>query len=225
MAERTSSRRVSVSLKHVLLIILLALLAGSIAPALLDGNRDDGTSSFSDSLFLFACYLPAGFLLVFASVAAVGGVYYGKQRMDARARIWRAKAETEEALAARQQARANDMTPGPGDRELARLTKDEDGKLLLIAPELVSSPVTVVDPESGTHPNHTSEELRAMALVSNALRAGGGGSAPRAAGGEVPSLLLLKALGMGGQQLGDRSSPIIEVMDEDDVKVLQAGRE
>ena len=163
-------------------------------------------------------------LLLAASVAAVGGVYYGKQRMDARSRIWRAKAETEEALAARQRARANDMTPGP-DGELARLVKDEDGKLVLIAPELVSSPVTVVDPESGTHPNHTSEELRAMALVSNALRAGGGGSAPRAAGGEVPSLLLLKALGMGGQQLGDKSPPIIEIMSGDDVKVLQAGRE
>ena len=163
-------------------------------------------------------------LLLAASVAAVGGVYYGKQRMDARSRIWRAKAETEEALAARQRARANDMTPGP-DGELARLVKDEDGKLVLIAPELVSSPVTVVDPESGTHPNHTSEELRAMALVSNALRAGGDGSAPRAVGGEASGLLLLKALGMGGQQLGDKSPPIIEIMSGDDVKVLQAGRE
>ena len=225
MSGEAIQRRHGVSARTVLLLAVLAFLGGAVSTASFGQDTQEAGTSFTNALLPVFCYLPAALLAIVALIAVAAGSYYGKQRWDAKARIWQARAKSEETAVERQRVQLGDLTPGPDGQEVARIVQAEDGRVMLVTSGKTTSPVTLVDADAAVRPDQVPDEHTLMALIADALAraAQSGGGAPRA-GGEWANLALFKALGMGAQPQ-DRLPPTVRVLPIEDVQLLDSGRE
>ena len=182
----------------------LLLLTLAFAAGLLLGSPNAPVAGLN-------CLAPLAVLGGLALLTALGGLYYGKQKLDARARVWRARAAQEEALAAHQQARLHDLTPGPDGRELARLVQTPDGRVLLVRPDIATAAVTEVAAESAVRPDRGPDHLQLAAILS-AARLGPG-----------PADLLLAA-GLARPTLEERLPAGVRVLSAEEARLLEDGR-
>jgi uncharacterized membrane protein YciS (DUF1049 family) len=208
-----------------LLAFLVVFLAGFVSAVTLVGKSGPG-ASFLDLLAAPGCLIPTVALTLLAVGIAIAGGHYGKQWMDARARVWQARAAREEATTAKQHAQANDLTPGPDGRVLARLVQDQDGNVVLVQPGVATAPVTVIQADAGVRPNETPNAQVMAAILADALaQAAQRGPAGNArAGAWTPDPLLYKALGLL-EPMDERVPSSIQILTADEVKRLESGRE
>jgi hypothetical protein len=188
-----------------------------------------------DVLAAPACAYPAAALAFVGLALAMMGFYYGKQRWDAEARIWRARAAAEETGVARQRVELNDLTPGPDGQELGRIVQVPDGRVMLVNSRLASGPVTLVDPSGAQRPDEIPDNLQLAAIVSSALaRADDGTRRNRGSNQALDALAVyVMAQGMGYGYSGPGGLPGIEgrvpsqvrVLDEGEARLLEAGRQ
>ncbi len=224
MAIETHRKRSNGSIKLVSFLMLLTFIAGILVSAKLNQRpaRVESRSLFLDLLSAPGCYVPVTGLTMMALAAAAMGSFYSKQRLDAKARVWQARAGREEALAERQWARSNDLTPGPDGQELARIVRTPDGRLLLVKSGVVTSPVTDLDPDAAVRPDQVSEHLALAAVLGNALgRAAHNGGTNRG-GGLSPDVLLLGAA-LGRPAMAGRVPSTVRVLTEDEAQLLEEG--
>lgn len=170
------------------------------------------------------CYVPLTFLVAMTTIAVGVGLYYGKQRLDAQARIWQARAEAEETEVARQRVELDDLTPGP-DGEVARVIEIK-GQRVLVNPRLGTSPVTAVEPASAVQPNQVPDQVTLGALLASAMKGMGGGR-PASRGGNSPldgMALWMAARGMPALDQ-NRVPPNVRVLDAGEVELLEESKQ
>ncbi len=206
-------------------LLLVAFAGGFLTAATIIKQSSEARTSFVDLLSAPGCFIPTTALTFLAVGIAVAGGHYGKQWMDARARVWQARAAREEAATAKQSAQANDLTPGPDGHVLARLVQDQDGNVVLVQPNVATAPVTVVEAGAGVRPNETPSEQVMAALLANAFaRLAQRGTGHARAGGWGPDPLLYKALGLLDTSPASDLVPLdVHVMDAEEVKELEQG--
>jgi hypothetical protein len=174
------------------------------------------------------CYIPLGLVAALTMIAVALGLYYGKQRLDAQVRVWRARAAVEETEVERQRVELDNLTPGPDGQEIARVMRIGD-RLVLVKPGVVTSPVTILAPEAAVRPDQTADQLALAAILSSALgRMGGTSLVPRGGRGDSPldGLALLMATRGLGPGWGERRIPdSIRVMTEEEAAQLESGEE
>jgi len=143
-------------------------------------------------------------------LAVIGG-YYGKLKLDAAARIWKAQAAQREMQVERQRTQLGDLT------SVARLVQAPDGRLLLLKPGIATAPVTIVDPDAAVRPDQTSDQLALAAILSQSQALG----SLRA--GHTPDSLLLAMLSR--QSIDERVPANVRVLNAEEVELLGDGRE
>ncbi len=225
MTTRTRNRS-----GNVILIGLLLILAGIIIGAWLSSKEQTVAQQPEISavgvLSAPGCYIPVGLLSLLTLIAAGVGTYYGKKRLDAQVRIWRARAEAREADVERQRVEMDDLTTGPDGQEVARVVKIGD-RLLLIKSGIATDPVTIVEPKSAAQPNQTPDQLKLAAILSSALKqAGSGLLRHRSAGGGNPLdglALMMAARGLGPGWNEGRVPANVRVMTEAEAAMLENG--
>jgi hypothetical protein len=219
MTDQTQS---SSGLQIFMLVTFGAFAAGFILAASLFGKSYGSQTSLVDLLAAPGCLIPTVLLALLALGIALASGHYGKQWMDARVRVWQARASREEASTARRHAQANDLTPGPDGRELARLVQDQAGNVVLVQPGAATAPVTVVDAESGVRPNETPTPHVMAALLANAFAQ----MAQRGtrASGQAPDPMLYRALGLlGAPSVNDLVPMDVQIVGAEEVKRLEQG--
>jgi len=200
--------------KTILTLILLIFTAG-IYVGVQYGPGSQTTRPESPSLLgqltSAACYTSLAILGVLALALAVIGGYYGKLKLDAAARIWKAQAAQREMQVERQRTQLGDLT------SVARLVQAPDGRLLLLKPGIATAPVTIVDPDAAVRPDQTSDQLALAAILSQSQALG----SLRA--GHTPDSLLLAMLSR--QSIDERVPANVRVLNAEEVELLGDGRE
>jgi hypothetical protein len=184
-------------------------------------------ASWADILSSTGCYIPLSLVAALTMTAVVVGLYYGKQRLDAQVRVWRARAAAEETEVERQRVELDNLTPGPDGQEIARVM-EIGGRLVLVKPGIVTSPVTILEPGAAVRPDQIPDQLTLAAILGSTLRGMGGVPLVAHNRGDRPLdglALLMAARGMG-PGWGERRIPDnIRVLTEEEAAQLESGQE
>jgi hypothetical protein len=220
--QSTNTHPVKTVLTLTLLIFVVGIFIGVKYGPASESARSESTPSLLGQLTSAFCYTSLAILGVLALALIVVGGYYGKLKLDARARVWKAQAEHRETLVERERTQLHDLTPGPDGKELARLVQTPDGRLVLLKPGIATSPVTVVDPDAAVRPDQTSDQLALVAILSQAVQNAAG--FPRSGGGGSSDPLLM-ALMLSRQAMDERVPANVRVLSAEEVKLLEDGRD
>lgn len=220
MIEKTRPRPIKTILTLILLIFVVGIFIGVKYSPASESARSESTPSLFGQLTSAFCYTSLAILGVLALALIVAGGYYGKLKLDAQARVWKAQAEHRETLVERERTQLHDLTPGPDGRELARLIQAPDGRLVLLKPGIATSPVTIVDPDAAVRPDQTSDQLALMAILGQAIQNAAG--FPRSGGSSDP---LLMAMMLSRQAMDERVPSNVRVLSAEEVQLLEDGRE
>ena len=157
--------------------------------------------------------------------------YYSVQHLEAQRRIQAAEAaEREEAVrlqtvqTKRRLRELNDLTVNlTTGEEVARLMPGPDGERFLVRPGLATKPVSRIDPDEV---RTESDQVRAAAMLANAVRYGSGRVNRPAGGGQSSFSLEMAALAMlnGGGGVERRLPSSIHILKEDEVQMLEDKR-
>jgi len=214
MSQSTNSQ--STHPKAILTLILLIFTAGIYVGARYSPGHAPQPESSSPSLLgqlaSTACYTSLAILGVLTLALAIVGGYYGKLKLDAAARTWKAQAAQQEMHIERQRTQLGDLT------SVARLVQAPDGRLLLLKPGIATSPVTLVDPAAATRPDQASDQLALAAILSQSQALGS------LRGGHTPDSLLLAAM-LSRQPMDERVPANVRVLSAEEVRLLEDGRE
>jgi hypothetical protein len=177
-----------------------------------------------------ACAVPAiSIALITLGFTVIQG-YYGVQHLETQRRIQAAEAaerEEEVRLRAMQTARRrlelNDLTVNLATgEEVARLMEGPDGELLLVRPGLATKPVSRLNPDEV---REDSDQVRVAAMLANAARYSRGKGYPsRQQGGDLSLEMAALAMLNGGGAPERRLPGKIRVLQEDELRMLEAKR-
>ncbi|RLC75029.1 MAG: hypothetical protein DRJ03_30930 [Chloroflexi bacterium] len=215
----------SASLVAALIFAAVVLAVGIAVGFGLSTPADGRASTFLlQALSAPGCYIPLTFVVGVTTIAIGIGLYYSKQRLDAQARIWQARAAAEETEVARQRVELDDLTPGPDGEDVARMV-NIDGKMVLVNSRLSTSPVTSIEPESAVQPNQVPDQVTMGALLASAVKQMGGGRlASRGGGSPLDGMALwMAARGMPAMDQ-NRVPPNVRVLDADEMGLLEEGK-